>query len=508
VTASPALLLRGVTKTFPGQVALDGVDFEVRRGEIHALIGQNGSGKSTLIKVLSGYHRPDPGCEAELAGEPLNLGGHRVSGQQQMKFMHQDVALIDDLTVYENLFLDEVNDGAFHPLSPKSQKRRAVEILRKLGWVLDVNLRLADLTPSEREAVALAKAVGVGAPPVLLVLDEPTVAAGASEVRQMFAVLRRLRDEGVGIIYVSHVLEEVLELADRITVLRDGRIVGTFTAADTNERALISTMIGRNVEEVHLTPTALSGDVVMRVEHMNAPYLDDVSFGIGRGEIVGITGLQGSGYEMVPHYLVGSRSWTSGRIDFGDQGSVEHPRPKTCLKHGLAMMPSDRRSLGLIPQFTIRENISLPDFTPVAGRFAISRRSEHHDVEHWTQMVRLRPPECERRVDELSGGNQQKVMLAKWLRCKPSVLILDEPSQGVDVGAKAVIEQMILDLAAEGKGLLIASNEAGDLARLCHRVLIFREGRIAVELSGDDLSEHRILSETLATDTRLDLAFT
>lgn len=491
-----AVRIEGLSKTFPGQRALDDVSIEIRRGEIHALVGQNGSGKSTLIKVLSGFHKPDEGSEAWLRGEPVTLGGLSDEQLGTMRFIHQDLALVPSLTVQENLHLGGVGRGLLAPIDGRGERESVRDLLRTFDLEIDPRATVSSLPPFERAAVAIVRGLGAVTDDVnLLVLDEPTASLGAAESEQLFRTLRRVNELGVAILYVSHFLTEVLEIADRISVLRDGRNVCVLDAKTTSEQELIARIVGSDVTVAEPPPQPDGAqETLLRVDGLYCVGLDEASFSVRAGEVVGLTGLQGSGYERIPDCLGGSVPFDGGSVTV-DGTTLTSLTPGSAVEAGMVAMPADRRNLGLIATFTITENMTLPDLGRNFRRGRIDRRAEDREVRHWLDVCGVVPPDPDLRIDQLSGGNQQKVMFAKALRLEPRVLVLAEPTQAVDIGAAASIRRLISALAARGHAIVIASSDPEELEELCHRVLVTRDQRIACELQGSEISEDRIVFE-------------
>ncbi len=491
-----AVRIEGLSKTFPGQRALDDVSIEIRRGEIHALVGQNGSGKSTLIKVLSGFHKPDDGARAWLRDEPVTLGGLSEEQLGTMRFIHQDLALVPSLTVQENLHLGGVGRGLLAPVDGRGERQAVRDLLGTFGLDIDPKAIVGALPPFERAAVAIVRGLGAVTDDVnLLVLDEPTASLGAAESEQLFRTMRRINELGVAILYVSHFLGEVLEVADRISVLRDGRNVCVLDAQATTEQELIARIVGSDVTVAEPPPEPDGAqDALLTVDGLRCVGLDGAGFSVRAGEVVGLTGLQGSGYERIPECLGGARPIDGGTITV-DGTPFTSLTPSSAVAAGMVTMPADRRSLGLIGTFTITENMTLPDIARNFRRGRIDRRAEDREVRHWLDVCGVVPPDPQRRVDQLSGGNQQKVMFAKALRLAPRVLVLAEPTQAVDIGAAASIRRLISELAGRGHAIVVASSDPEELEELCHRVLITRDQRIACELRGAEISEDRIVFE-------------
>ena len=492
-----AVRVEGLSKTFPGQRALDDVTLEIRRGETHALVGQNGSGKSTLIKTLSGYHNPDPGSRCWLGGAEVTLGSLTEAQLATMKFVHQDLALIPTLSVQENLHLDRKGRGGLAPIERRRERADARDLLGMFKLKIPSDALVGSLRPFEKSAVAIVRALGYVQKDInLLVLDEPTASLGAVEARELFATLRHINEElGVAILYVSHFLSEILEIADRITVLRDGRRIAVVNAKSTTEHELIEHIVGDSVQAVEPPPPPPRAEDLLAVENLRSAVLENVTFSVGRGEVLGLTGLVGSGYDAVARALGGDEQWQSGSVRIGDHVH-DHLDPRSAATAGIAAMPADRRQHGLIPQLTVAENVVLPDLSRNWRAAHLSRRREEREVRHWLDLTHVQPPDPTKRVDELSGGNQQKVMLAKALRLNPDILVLAEPTQAVDIGAAASIRNLITELAEAGHAVLVCSADGEELQEICHRVLVMRSGRIAAVLTGDDITEDRIAFES------------
>jgi ABC-type sugar transport system ATPase subunit len=499
-TASePLLEIRGLSKTFEGQVALRNVSLEVRAQEIYGLVGHNGSGKSTLIKVLAGFHKPDPGAEIVVGGRPLlhaGPGGHARPGR--LRFIHQELGLIPTLSAAENLAIGGAGYRTGHAgrIRWGEQRQLARVSLARFGAAIDVDRPVAALTPGERAVVAIARALtrwderdGI------LVLDEPTAALHPSEVEILLTSVRRVSAAGGGVLFVSHRLEEVRGIADRIGVLREGVLVAEGAATGFSMGDLVTLIAGREIAQMHPQPRPPSTDTLLSVSGLVGPTISGVDFDLHRGEILGIAGLLGSGREELATLLVGAPPPSSGTISVGG-GALGTVSPRAAMHAGIAMLPGDRLR-SLIADFDVRENLTLPRVRTMWRYWRLDRRTERAEASRWVQRMGIRPPSTHRRVAQLSGGNQQKVALAKWLGVQPQVLLLDEPTRGVDVGAKAEIYRVIRGAADAGTGIVVCSSEAKELAALCDRVLVLAGGRIAAELAGASVEEATIVAETL-----------
>jgi ribose transport system ATP-binding protein len=492
VDASPVLAIRGLSKTFPGTRALDRVDFDVRPGEVHALIGQNGCGKSTLIKVLAGYHQPDSGTEIELAGEPVDLHDTIAARNAGLRFVHQDLALVETLSAVENLTLGrELETGFGGRIRWGAERRDAEQRLRALGYDFDVRRPVSELSAAERTGVAIARALWDWEEARVLVVDEPTASLPRAEVKSLFEALRRVRAKGLGVIYVSHRLDEIFTIGDRVTILRDGRLVGTWDVDDVDQDRLVSLMVGgEELRPSHARTFDGSEDVALQVRQLRGVEVDNVDFDARRGEVVGIAGLTGSGREEILPLLFGALS-RGGTVSV--DGAAVAPGPHAAMAAGLALVPADRRGQGAIVGLSVRENCTLTDVARHRGRAGrLDRAGERAEVGHWIEQLDVRPPRPEAVFGTLSGGNQQKVVLAKWLRRKPRVLLLDEPTQGVDVHVKATIHDLARKVAADGAVVVIASSEDAELCDTCDRVLVMRDGAVVAEVEGDRLTPEEL----------------
>ena len=464
VPGPPLVLdIDALSKTYPGQVALDGAYLQVRPGEIHALVGQNGSGKSTLIKLLAGYVKADHGARVRFGGRTVDLWALDKDDRHRIRIVHQDLGLVPTLSTVENLGLGHgYHTGAGGRIKWRSEVRRAQELLLRFGLAPDVRKPVAALSAAERAAVAIMRALQDfdTERPALLVLDEPTASLNRGEVDALFREVRRVAEQGAGVLFVSHMLDEVLGLADRVTVLRD--------------------VVGRPV---------LEADMVFGLS------LRGVTLKIHEGEVLGVAGLVGSGREEIAGALFGATPRFAGRVLVNKQKVFATPLDS--IRAGMAYVPADRKSVGLDMQDRLHQHIPLPRLGTVQRGLRLDRRSVRRTAAEWAQRLEVQPMMLDRRMEKFSGGNQQKAVLARWLRTEPAVLLLDEPTQGVDVGAKAAIYRHVRDAADEGMAVLVSSSDAAELVHLCDRVLVFRSGNVAVELRGNTLTDDRLVAETL-----------
>ena len=479
------LKLRHVTKSFGEQAALRDVDLSVEYGEVHALVGQNGSGKSTLIKLLSGYHQPDPGAEAELDGRPFQLGSTPAARAAGLRFVHQDLALVLSLSILDNMML-----GRPYPVRLGGGIRwrvaasRASGYLRRVGVEADVRSPVGTLSMSERTAVAIARALSdTRDGRLLVVLDEPTAALPAGDVDRLLEAIGGLRAEGHGVLLVSHHLDEVLGIADRITVLRDGRVVASVPSAGVNQRRLAELIVGHAVVVPDAGPRQAADPrkqdqhMVLRVRGLAGGRINGLGFGIRAGEIVGVAGITGSGRESLAPLLTGGLPHR-GEIEVA--GSRLAPgRPRDVVAAGVAAVPGERARLGVFPNLGVRANMTISQLERHRRWGRIVRRLERREVVQWIDRLGIVTRGPDAPMSSLSGGNQQKVLVARALRTHPEVLVLDDPTQGIDIGARAQIHEVIERCAAEGIAILLVSTDSDELARLSDRVLILAGGRLA-----------------------------
>jgi ABC-type sugar transport system ATPase subunit len=485
----PLLSLRGLTKRFGGAVALDGVDFDLRAGEIHALLGENGAGKSTLIKVLGGLVRPDAGT-IELEGRPIEVRDAAGAERLGIRLIHQELSLAPNLSVAENLLLGREPTRLGFLLDRRrltAQARAAVEELG-LSEIGPVHARVGGLSVARQQLVEIARALAVRAR--ILILDEPTASLSQVEAETLFARLRRLRAQGVGIIYISHRLEEIRRLADRITVLRDGRNVGTAVAADVDPDALVRRMVGREVEGQVRRPAWEPGAVVLSVQDLRSEHVHGVSFELRSGEILGLAGLVGAGRTELARALCGLDPIRSGRVAVAGR-PVALKGPAHARAAGIALVPEDRKRQGLVMTNSVAYNLALPWTRDWIQGVRVDHRRRAAIVDRALGSFAIRAADPERGVDTLSGGNQQKVVVARWMEHPPKVLVLDEPTRGVDVGARAEMFAILHRLVAQGIAILLISSDLPEVIGLSHRLLLYRDGRVLRELRS---------SETIAED--------
>lgn len=494
VAAKPALALSGLSKTFGATAALREVALTVRAGEIHALLGHNGSGKSTLIKILAGFHGPDAPVSCATPDGTFPIGDHAAARAAGLRFVHQDLGLVDTLDTVDNLALDgEYIRRRGGLVNWRACRQRAEEMLAGLGYELPVRQPVGRLTPGRRTGVAIARALQDGGGPVrLLVLDEPTAAMPASDAERLFQVLTRLRDRGVGILLVTHHFDEVFAMADRVTVLRDGQVVSTRPVKELSPDSLVEMMIGAETavaENRRSASPTRPGRIALSVSGLECDGVDNASLDVRRGEIVGIAGIEGSGRSELLEAIAGNRR-RSGRVAIASK-AVTGNRPHAARQAGLGFVPANRPRHSLFPSHDVTANITAPGLSGYLRAGLVNRRAEVAEAETWVEQLGIRPSDPRALIHSLSGGNQQKAVIARWLAREPEVLVLSEPTQGVDIAARESIYDGI-QLAAETGAVLIGSSDSAELARICDRVLVMHRGKVTAELSGDELSEQKI----------------
>jgi ribose transport system ATP-binding protein len=482
-----------MSKSFGATRALSDVSFDVAAGEVHALVGQNGSGKSTLIKLLAGVHEAEEDSAVEVDGALVPLGHPAASRAAGFRFVHQDLALVNDLSVVENLGLGRgFSTGFGGRIRWGRERREAQAMMRELGFELDVRRPVGELAQAERTGVAIARALWdweAGAR--VLVLDEPTSALPSAEVAVLFASIRRVVARGLGVLYVSHRLDEIFAIADQVTVLRDGSRVGTFETQQMTEAQLVSLMIGGAVLRSSAPARPREGTPVLEARGLTGREVRGVDFDAHAGEVLGFVGLTGSGREEILQLLFGALP-RHGVVRVA--GSDVRPgSPRASVKRGMALVPANRHRQGLILEMSVRENCTLTDLRPFRTRLgAIRRRGELAEVSSWLTRLDVRPRDPTRTLAQLSGGNQQKVVLAKWLRLEPRVILLDEPTQGIDVGAKALIHGLIRKAADDGAAVIVATSDDEEIRDVCDLAYVLRDGELVAvrersELSIDEL---------------------
>ena len=476
---TPLLQVRGVSKSFPGVQALRGVDLELRPGEVLAVLGENGAGKSTLIKILGGAHRPDTGT-IHVGGEPAHIQSPVDAQRAGISIIYQEFNLIPALSARENIFLGRER-LRFGLLRKEEESQQARKLFTRLGVDIDPDVPCRELSVAQQQLVEIAKALSLDAR--ILVMDEPSATLTPPEVERLFAIIRDLQAQGLGLIYISHRLEEVFAIADRVLVLRDGQLVGTKPIGDVTRSDMIEMMVGRKMEQEFPKRAVQPGNDRLVVQNLcRGGRVRNVSFAIRRSEVLGLTGLVGAGRTEVARCLFGADRANSGVVKLDGQTlSIRHPRE--AIRAGLALLTEDRKGQGLVLGQSVRENFGLPNLGRFSRLGVVSEKTERNAFAHYVESLRIRIPHQEQLARNLSGGNQQKVVLAKWLERQCEVVMFDEPTRGIDVGAKFEVHQLINELAAQGKAILMISSELPEVLGMSDRVLVMHGGRIVGEIT-------------------------
>jgi ABC-type sugar transport system ATPase subunit len=491
VATAPALEARDIVKRFDGVHALNGAQLSVRPGEIHALLGENGAGKSTLIKVLTGIYAPDAGTLWR-NGEEVEFHNVRVANRAGVSALYQELSIIPSLSVAENILLGDQTPSSGGIVQWRALRRRARQQLDRIHQRIPLGRLAGELSPVQQTMVAFARALATDAR--VLILDEPTASLTDTEIKELFTVLRSLRDEGVAILYVSHRLEEVFELCDRLTVMRNGETIMTKDVADSHIDEVISNMVGRPGGELYPDRTTATDEVALTVEGLDGRRVRDVSFTAFKGEVLGIGGLAGSGRSELMRILSGAQKHTGGTITVGSTTLPHSAGVGKALDAGIALVPEERRTQGVILGTTIRDNIALANIPAVSSFGIVSGARISDIVSKGMGDLKIKARSQHQAVGELSGGNQQKVVLAKMLARRPKVLLMDEPTRGIDVGTKAEIYRLIRELAAGGTTVVAVSSELPELIGMSDRVLIMHEGRISGEVAAAEADEEVLLA--------------
>jgi ribose transport system ATP-binding protein len=476
--------LRGLSKTFAGRTVLQDVDLDVMAGEVHGLLGQNGSGKSTLIKILAGYHQPDEGATMQVEGG--------------LAFVHQDLGLVQDGTVLENLYVGRYTTRAGWRVPWASERRRAQQALDRFGVHVDPDAKIGSLREVDHAMIGIVRAFEQlqGFDRGLLVLDEPTAYLPRDGVGRLFDAVREIAAAGFGVLFVSHRLEEIQALTGRVSILRDGRLVDTARTADLGERELIARILGFAMDDLYPALHEPHGERTLSVRDVSGSTVSGFSMDLHRGEVVGVTGLRGMGYEEVPYLLFGEGASARGELTVGHRRfDLARLTPREAMRAGIALLPANRLRDGGSAGASVRENMTLATLGTYKRGGFLRLRQEASRVSTLLKDFQVQPPEADRPLGTLSGGNQQKVLLAKWFETRPEVFLLHEPTQGVDVGARRQIFRHIAAAAKAGTSFVLASSEYQDLPHLCDRVIVFRDGRPVSELHGAALTHERIVEQ-------------
>jgi ribose transport system ATP-binding protein len=482
--------LRDISKSFGGIAALKNVTFKVMTGEIHALVGENGAGKSTLMKILSGAYLKDAG-QIFIDGTEVHIRNTRDSKKLGIGIIYQEFSLVPDLSVAENIFLNQLGQTGFW-MNWNNLNKRAAQIINNIGFSIDPSAKAGSLSVAEQQIVEIAKALSENAG--VLILDEPSAVLGPQEIQKLFNTLERLKKEGVAIIYISHHLDEIFHIADRITVLKDGVSSDSLMVCETDRDSIIKLMLGRSLDAMYPLHNSNIGEEVLRVTDIHfAEKVRGISLNVKAGEIVGIAGLVGSGRSETARAIFGADRRKKGTV-FLSGKEIQFLSPQEAVRKGIGMVPEDRKQHGVILSLSVKQNISLTNLKEISDRYGfIKSKKESNNTVGLINKLKIRTENENQEVGKLSGGNQQKVALAKWLNRDCRILILDEPTRGVDIGAKVEIYYLINELSQKGVAILVISSETSELTGICDRILVMRKGQIKGELVKNEFSEEDIL---------------
>ncbi|QDC10032.1 sugar ABC transporter ATP-binding protein [Oceanicola sp. D3] len=488
--ASPALALDGITKTFPGVKALDGVSLRLYPGQVTALVGENGAGKSTVVKTLTGIYQPDGG-QILVDGVPTRFPTAQDAAKAGITAIHQETVLFDELSVAENIFIGHAPRGRFGLIDWATMEARSSEILRGIGAEIDPAHKLRDLGIANKHLVAIARALSIDAR--VVIMDEPTAALSHKEIQELYDLVEKLKAQGKAILFISHKFDEIFRIADRFTVFRDGQFIGDGLISDIDEAALVKMMVGRDVSQVFPDRQSAPGEEVLQVVGYSHPTeFDEIRFSLKRGEILGFYGLVGAGRSEFMQALFGITRPSKGVTKVDGKLAVIRS-PAEAIAQGIVYVPEDRGKQGAITAMPIFQNVTLPSLGRTSRRGFLKLAEEFRLAREYTDRLDLRAASLDTDVGNLSGGNQQKVVIAKWLATQPKVIILDEPTKGIDIGSKAAVHEFMAELAAEGLAVIMVSSEIPEILGMSDRVIVMREGRMVAELAGDELTPETLV---------------
>ena len=497
--SKPILELKDISMYFPGIKALDGVDFTVRPGEVHALIGENGAGKSTLVKIMTGVYRQTAG-RVLMNGRDISFKSALDAQAAGISAIHQEASMFSELTVTENIFMGhhiKKGKSGKGPVDWKSMRQKTRELLDTMELDISPDSAVKSLGVAQRHMVEIAKALSIDSR--IVIMDEPTSALTLREVDDLYKIIRRLKKEGKAIIFISHKFEEIFDICDTYTVFRDGRMVGEGTVADATIGAIINLMVGRSLDKLFPKGEAHIGSGIIEVEGLSRTgYFKDISFNLHRGEILGFFGLIGAGRTEVMRVLFGIDSASSGTIRLNGE-EISFSRPKEAMKSGIAYIPEDRHEQGTILDMSITDNITLPKVDDLAHFGVLDRKAERSLAEEFANKIEIKSAGLSVNTSTLSGGNQQKVVLAKWLSTNPDILILDEPTKGIDVGTKARVHKIVSDMAAQGKAVILVSSELPEVLGMSDRIVVMHEGFITAVMNREDANPDSVMRAAIAS---------
>lgn len=485
-----------VSKTFPGVKALRNVSFSIKKGEVHALVGENGAGKSTLIKILTGVHTPDDDSTIVINGEANQCLTPITAARKGVAVTYQDFALFPNLSVAENIAISGEIEAGKKTVDWKVLKKIASEAIKKVGVDIDVNAKLGSLSTAKQQLVAIARALVYDAK--ILILDEPTASLSSSEVEHLFKIIRDLKNKGIAILFISHKFDEIYAISDRITIMRDGQYMGTFNTNEIDTQKVISLMVGRNVEFERRKNYANTNELLLEVKGLTkAGNYKDINFKLNKGEILGITGLVGAGRTEMCQSIFGVTQPDSGEIILEGK-KIQVNSTSQAVEYGIAFVPESRQVQGLVLDKDVEDNITILLLHKLLGKIKlISVKSKQEKAKELIKLLNVKPSYPDIQVSKLSGGNQQRVVLAKWIANNPKLLIIDEPTNGVDVGAKQEIHEIIHNLAKQGMGIIMVSSELPEILAMSNRVLVMRKGRIVCEFDGDNVTQEQIMNKAI-----------
>lgn len=481
------LELKNITKTYPGVVALNNVSVTFQQGEVHAVMGENGAGKSTMIKIISGAISPDPGGEIIFDGKSYTQMTPALSAENGVAVIYQDINLVTPMTVAENMFMGRKMGKGY---SKRRLNKLAQEIFDEYGFQLDPAMRVERLSPANQQMVEIARAISNNSK--IMIMDEPTAPLAAAEVDLLFSIIAKLKAKGVTVIYISHRMDEVFQITERVTVLRDGQYVTTINTADTNRQQLVNLMVGRELNENFPTRKTPVGDVILEAKKLTGNSVENISFRLHRGEVLGFAGLVGSGRSETMELICGAKKMDSGEVWMNGQ-KMHINSPASAIEHGIGLIPEDRKEQGVILFNTVKFNTSLSAAHKLTKFGFISGKKNKEMAEKYRETLRIKVPHIDQMVVNLSGGNQQKVVLAKTLAADPDVIIFDEPTKGIDVGAKQEIYNLMNELVAQGKAIIMVSSDMEEILGMSDRIIVLHEGLVSGELRREEFSQERVL---------------
>jgi len=489
--------MKGIKKYFYGVKALDGVDFKIRTGEVHALIGENGAGKSTLVKILTGVYQPTAGTII-LNDKPVQFPSPQVSQKAGISAIHQEATMFPDLSVMENIFMGHhIRNKSNGLLSWREMKDKTQSLLDKLELDIGPDTKVRNLSVAQRHMVEVAKALSLDAR--VVIMDEPTSALTLKEVEYLYKIIRKLKSEGKAIIFISHKFEEVFEIADYFTVLRDGKYIGEGTIADITVDKIVQMVIGRSLEQMYPKLEAEQGDIILKIENLTKiGVFKNISFDLHKGEILGFFGLVGAGRSEVMQTIFGIDTKTSGEV-FINGEKISITNPSNAMNHGLAYLPEDRQIQGAILAMNIRENITLPIIDRTSRHIFLDRNREFEITDEYGKNIEIKASGWEQLVEDLSGGNQQKVVLAKWIATKPRILLMDEPTKGIDVATKATVHNFISELAKKGIAIILISSELPEILGMSNNIIVMHEGVITAKFTREEANPKKIIRAAIGS---------